>query len=100
MITLHRLGHRDEPLHVNHDLIISVEAHPDTVIHLTTGDRIVVAESSDEVVDKVRECRVEILAGAMLCREAAEAQERALAAQTAARPNLTAVQPPGPEPLR
>ena len=73
MITLHRLGHPADQLHVNHDLIVSVEGHPDTVIHLTTGDRIVVAETPREVVDKVRDCRIEILTGAMLCRDAEEA---------------------------
>ena len=37
MITLHRLGHRSEPLHLNPDLITTVEAHPDTVVTLATG---------------------------------------------------------------
>jgi flagellar protein FlbD len=96
MITLHRLGHPTEPLHVNHDLIVSVEAHPDTVIHLTTGDRIVVAESPEDVADRVRECRIEILAGAMLCRDAEDlaAPTHAHVQASSFRPGLTAVQPP------
>jgi uncharacterized protein YlzI (FlbEa/FlbD family) len=49
MITLHRLGHLDEPFDVNPDLIVTVEAHPDTVLTLATGTKFVVAESGDEV---------------------------------------------------
>src|SRR5438132_746917 len=35
MIELHRLG-QPEPFQLNPDLIVTVEAHPDTVIHLAT----------------------------------------------------------------
>jgi flagellar protein FlbD len=59
MIELHRLGH-DEPFHLNADLIVTVEAHPDTVISLATGTRVVVAESPDEVAGLVRDWRVSI----------------------------------------
>ncbi len=48
MIKLTRLG--GEPLVLNADLILYVEARPDTFITLTTGDRLVVTESTDEVV--------------------------------------------------
>ena len=48
MIRLTRLG--GEPFILNADLIQYVEARPDTFITLTGGDRIVVAESMDEVV--------------------------------------------------
>jgi flagellar protein FlbD len=59
MIELHRLGH-NEPFQLNADLIVTVEAHPDTVIALATGTRVVVAESPDEVAGLVREWRVSI----------------------------------------
>ena len=59
MIELHRLGH-PEPFHLNPDLIVTVEAHPDTVIMLATGSRVVVAESPQEVSDLVRDWRVSI----------------------------------------
>jgi flagellar protein FlbD len=59
MIELHRLG-KAEPFHLNPDLIVTVEAHPDTVITLAMGTRIVVSESPDEVSDLVREWRVSI----------------------------------------
>jgi flagellar protein FlbD len=61
MITLHRLGHHAEELHLNPDLITTVEAHPDTVITLATGNRILVSEAPDEVADAVREWRAGIL---------------------------------------
>jgi len=48
MIKLTRLG--GEPLVLNADLILYVEARPDTFITLTTGERLVVTESLDEVV--------------------------------------------------
>ena len=61
MITLHRLGHRTEPLHLNPDLITTVEAHPDTVITLATGSKVVVSEGPDEIAEAVRQWRAEIL---------------------------------------
>ena len=60
MIELHRLGHQAEAFQLNPDLIVTVEAHPDTVITLATGTKIVVAESPDEVADCVRQWRVSI----------------------------------------
>lgn len=38
---------------VNSDLIQFVEETPDTVITLTTGQKIVVVESVDQIIDKV-----------------------------------------------
>jgi flagellar protein FlbD len=48
MIKLTRLG--GEPFLLNADLIQYVEARPDTFITLTTGERVVVVESMDEVL--------------------------------------------------
>ncbi len=50
MIKLTRLD--GEPFVLNAELIRYVEARPDTFVTLTTGDRVVVAESMDEVVEK------------------------------------------------
>ena len=61
MITLHRLGIRSEELHLNPDLIMTVEAHPDTVITLATGSKVVVSEAPDEIAELVREWRAGIL---------------------------------------
>ncbi len=65
MITLHRLVHSDEVLHLNPDLIQSVEACPDTTVRLTTGQRILVHESPEEVADAIRAWRAQVLAEAM-----------------------------------
>lgn len=65
MITLHRLGHEQEPFTLNADLIATVEAHPDTVVTLTSGSRMVVAESPEQVVEAVRTWRTSILAGGL-----------------------------------
>ncbi|MDZ7615829.1 MAG: flagellar FlbD family protein [Patescibacteria group bacterium] len=48
MIKLTRLG--GEPFVLNAELIRYVEARPDTFITLTTGERMVVLESMDEVM--------------------------------------------------
>ena len=51
MIEVHRLN--GQPVVVNAELIESVEAHPDTVIVLATGNRIVVTESVALVISRV-----------------------------------------------
>ncbi|MBO9533301.1 MAG: flagellar FlbD family protein [Solirubrobacteraceae bacterium] len=60
MITLHRLGRESSEVVLNADLICTVEAHPDTVLTLVTGARIVVEESPTEVIAAVLEWRAEI----------------------------------------
>ena len=63
MIQLTRLNH--ESLVVNTDLIVLVEANPDTVLALTTGERIRVLESPAEVEAKTIEFKREIARGAL-----------------------------------
>jgi flagellar protein FlbD len=65
MLLLHRLGRVRAPFHLNGDLILTVEACPDTVVTLTTGARIVVEESPAEVVAAVRAWHTAIAAGAL-----------------------------------
>jgi len=55
MIQLTRLNH--VPLIVNADLIEHVEVTPDTVIALTTGQKFLVLESAEEVVQRVIQFR-------------------------------------------
>ena len=55
MIQLTRLNH--VPLIVNADLIEHVEVTPDTVIALTTGQKFMVLESAEDVVDRVIQFR-------------------------------------------
>jgi flagellar protein FlbD len=57
MILLHRLGRDRAPFHLNSDLIVSIEANPDTVVHLATGANVLVAETPEEVVAEVRSWR-------------------------------------------
>ena len=64
MIELHRLGTHGEPVWLNPDLVATMEAHPDTVLVLTTGTKVVVAESVEDVVDRIREWRVSVARGA------------------------------------
>jgi flagellar protein FlbD len=70
MITLHRLGHRHEPFLLNPDLVATVEAHPDTVVTLTTGARFLVGESPDEIAAEIRSWRAAILSDALRGPEA------------------------------
>ena len=65
MIELTRFGSRREPLWLNPDLIATIEAHPDTVIALTTGTKVMVMESTEQVVDRVRAWRVSVLEQAL-----------------------------------
>lgn len=68
MIVLHRLGGDSAPFQLNPDLILTVESRPDSVITLTTGAKVVVSESPDEVADAVRAWRVRILGDALAAR--------------------------------
>ncbi len=65
MIELTRLGAHGETLWLNCDLIATIEAHPDTVLTLTTGTKVVVAEPADAVVAKIRAWRVSIARDAL-----------------------------------
>jgi flagellar protein FlbD len=65
VIELHRLGAHGEPVWLNPDLIATIEAHPDTVVALTTGTRVVVSDTVDEVIARVRAWRVSVARGAL-----------------------------------
>ncbi|HUN60848.1 MAG TPA: flagellar FlbD family protein [Candidatus Sulfotelmatobacter sp.] len=64
MIRLTRLN--NQPLVVNSDLIKCVENAPDTVLTLVTGEKIIVRESTEQVLQRVIEFRRAILAGLTL----------------------------------
>jgi flagellar protein FlbD len=53
MIALRRLN--NEPVMVNPDLIEFLEATPDTVVTLTSGNKLLVRDSMDEVREKIIE---------------------------------------------
>jgi len=65
MITLNRLGHSDEPFQLNPDMIVTVEANPDTVITLATGAKVVVAETPEEVAAAVHAQRALVMSDAL-----------------------------------
>ena len=65
MIELHKLGGQNGAFQLNPDLIQTIEATPDCVIALTTGTRVLVEESPEEVADAIRAYRVEILEDAL-----------------------------------
>jgi flagellar protein FlbD len=64
MIHLTRLNRL--PLVLNADLIETIEVTPDTVISLTTGQKLVVREPAEEVVRRVVEFRRAIYGGSLL----------------------------------
>jgi flagellar protein FlbD len=65
MIRLTRLNH--VPLVLNSDLIEHIEATPDTVISLTTGQIIMVLETAEEVVERIVEYHRSIFKGIIEC---------------------------------
>jgi len=65
MIRLHRLGGSEHEFDLNPDFVLTVESTPDTVLTLTTGTKLVVAESPDSVTAAIREWRVGILERAL-----------------------------------
>ena len=65
MIRLTRLN--AHPLTVNSDLIKFVEQAPDTVLTLLNGEKIVVRESADEVLNRIVAFRRSVLQGLARC---------------------------------
>ena len=61
MIRLTRLN--NQPLAVNSDLVKFIEQAPDTVITLITGEKIIVRESAEQVLDRIVEFRRSVLRG-------------------------------------
>ena len=70
MIHLTRINHA--PFVLNSDRIEYIEATPDTVLTLTTGQKIVVLEPVEEVVRRVVEFRRAIVRESLRCPNAAE----------------------------
>ncbi|MFO7299360.1 MAG: flagellar FlbD family protein [Actinomycetes bacterium] len=59
---VHRL--KGEPFFLNADLIESIEGTPDTVITLVDSRRLVVADTPEEIVERIRLYRGSLLASA------------------------------------
>jgi uncharacterized protein YlzI (FlbEa/FlbD family) len=65
VIRLHRLGHPDEDYHLNPDLVVSIEATPDTVVSLATGVKLLVCERPEAIVAAIAEWRAGVLEAAL-----------------------------------
>jgi flagellar protein FlbD len=61
MIQLTRLN--GQPLTINSDLIKLIENTPDTVISLVNGEKIVVRETGDQILERIVEFRRLVLNG-------------------------------------
>jgi flagellar protein FlbD len=59
MIELHRLQH--QTVFVNPDLIEFIESTPDTLMSLTTGKKLMVRESVEEVIQKIVDFRKRVI---------------------------------------
>lgn len=74
MIQVHKLN--GQSIVVNAELLETVEAHgAETVLHLVTGNRIVVTESIDVVVGKVVEYRKTVYATSVYVPEYLKREE-------------------------
>jgi len=61
MIQLTRLN--GQPLVINSDLIKLIENTPDTVISLVNGEKIVVRETGEELLERIVQFRRRVLSG-------------------------------------
>jgi flagellar protein FlbD len=60
MIVLHKLTHERQPFHLNPDIIVTVEACPDTVVTLATGARILVCEDPASVARAIMRWKADV----------------------------------------
>ena len=65
MIRLHHLSARAEAFYLNPDLIVAIDTTPDTVVTLTTHQKVLVKDAAEDVVAAVHAWRTSILTAAM-----------------------------------
>ena len=65
MIRLHHLSARAEGFYLNPDLIVAIDSTPDTVVTLTTHQKVLVKDSAEDVVAAIHAWRTSILAASM-----------------------------------
>ena len=65
MIRLHRLSARAEVFYLNPDLIVAIDSTPDTVVTLTTHQKVLVSDRPEDVVAAIQAWRASILAAAL-----------------------------------
>lgn len=65
MIRLHRLSARAEVFYLNPDLIVSIDSTPDTVMTLTTHQKVLVTDPPEQIVAAIEAWRAGIIARAL-----------------------------------
>jgi flagellar protein FlbD len=65
VIRLHRLSARAEVFYLNPDLIVAIDSTPDTLLTLTTHQKVLISDSPEVVVAAIQAWRSSILAGAL-----------------------------------
>ncbi len=65
MIPLHRLTHPEHPIHVNPDLIQTVEATPDTVVTMTNLSKLIVSETPETINELITVWRAGVFSRAL-----------------------------------
>ena len=65
MIRLHHLSARAEAFFLNPDLIVAIDSTPDTVVTLTTHQKVLVKDSPEEVVAAIHAWRASIVAASL-----------------------------------
>lgn len=73
MVTLTRLSHL--PFVLNCDLIELIETTPDTVISLTTGQKLLVCETPAEIIERVKEYKRSIMEFSCLRRAIVDSKD-------------------------
>jgi flagellar protein FlbD len=61
VIRLHRLSARAEVFYLNPDLIVSIDSTPDTVLTLTTHQKVLISDTPEAVVAAIQAWRASIL---------------------------------------
>ncbi len=79
MIQLTRINHK--PIVLNSDLIEHLEVTPDTVISMTNGQKFMVLETAEEVIQKVIRFRKAICEALVPCPLAYTGQGRVFSAE-------------------
>jgi uncharacterized protein YlzI (FlbEa/FlbD family) len=91
VIRLHRLSARAEVFYLNPDLIVSIDSTPDTVLTLTTHQKVLISDTPEAVVASIQAWRASILTAGL----PSTPRRRSEAALTLV--NATVGTPPNPE---
>jgi flagellar protein FlbD len=65
VIRLHHLSARAEDFYLNPDLIVAIDSTPDTVVTLTTHQKVLVKDSAEDVIAAIHAWRASILAASL-----------------------------------